>query len=466
VAGEPGKSPAPLRVRRRAVALGVAAALVGGSAVALERGLGARAADRTEAVGTTSGAWFCPHGGADGWDGWVVVTNPGTSPADVRISSLWERGVRSVTSISVGPGRQVYQQVFAGDPSASTHVEYFGGWVGAAAVIRAGGATAPIGAERCVGGPADGWFLSDQRTGRDENTYVVVMNPFSEEASFDVILRTERQEDRPKALSPFVLHAHDSVGILVNDHLLKGPGERTVAAVVVPRVGRVVAGGLAIAGPELRVEAGVAFPRARSVVPAAGYEGAGELLLVNAAASAADVLVVSEGPSARRPVAGPGGITLQPEGVRTIEVDELADASVVVHAPQDQAVAVAMRLAGEGGDGATITGAPRAVSSWLVMPTLPPSGGRAFLVLENPGPEAARISVQMLGPAGPLAAAGLESIPLPPGRTIQVSLPASAEGEPLSAIVTAESGTLVAAGASYSSDGSGYATTLGIPMKG
>lgn len=463
---EPEQRPAPMRVRRRAVAIVVAATLAAGTAVALERGLGARAADRGAAVGTTSGAWFCPHGGADGWTGWVVVANPGAVPVELRITSLWARGVRSVTSLSVSPGSQVYKQVFAGDRSASTRVEYFGGWVGAAAVIRAGGAAAPTAAERCVAGPAEAWYLPDQRTGRDEITYVVVMNPFAEEAAFDVILRTERQEDRPKALSPFVLEAHDSVGIRVNDYVLKGPGERTVAAVVVPRIGRVVAGGLAISGPEVRAEAGMTSPRARSVVPAAGYEGGGELLLVNATASAADVLAVSEGPSARHPLTGPGGITLQPDGVRTIEVDGLPDASVAVHGTQDRAVAAALRLAGEGSDGATITGANRPVRSWLVLPTLPPSRGRAYLVLENSGPQAARITVQMLGPSGPLAAAGLGSVPLPPGRTIQVSLPSSPEGMPLSAIVTAESGTLVAAGASYSSNGSGYATTLGIPMKG
>lgn len=451
------------RFRRRAMAIGLALLAVAGPAAALERVVGPREAASGTTEGTASGAWFCPHGGGDGWKGWVVITNPGPAPVGVRMTGFGEKGVQGVEAFSVAPGRQVYRRVAADHPASATQLEYFRGWVGASAVLRAGGPSAAVAAARCAGGPAPAWFLPDQSTGRDERAFVTVLNPFAEEASFDVVIRTEQRDVHPKPLSPFVLRGQRSVAIRVNDHVLKGPGERTVAVLVHPRIGRVVVGGLVVSGESVRAEGGVSFPQARAIVPAAGYSGPGELLLMNPGVIPADLLVVSEGATAQRPVAGPAGISLGPERVRTLAVDALPDAGVVVVGTDDASVAAVMRLAGEG-DLATIAGTPRGVRSWLVLPTLPPNGGRAFLVLENSGRDPATATVRLVGPFGSVAA-GLESILVPAGRTIKVTMPTSIEATPLSAIVTVVGGTLVASGASYSRAGSGYAATLGIPMK-
>jgi hypothetical protein len=395
----------------------------------------------------------------------VVITNPGPAPAGVRLTSFGQDGVQSVAAFSIAPERQVYRQLAAGQPSSATQIEYFGGWVGASTVVRSGGPSAPVAAARCAGGPARAWFLPDQTTGREESAVVTVMNPFAEEASFDVVISTERRDVRPKPLSPFVLRAHHSVAIRVNDHVLKGPGERTVAVVVLPRIGRVIAGGLVVSDSGVRAEGAVSFPRTRAIVPAAGYSGPGELLLMNPGLTSADLLVIGEGPAGQRPVAGPGGISLGPGRVRTIGVDGLPDAGVAVEATEDGTVVAAMRLASEG-DLATIAGTARGSGSWLVLPTLPPTGGQSFLALENSGRDPATVTIRLLGPNGPVAATGLESISVPSGRTVRMPIPTTfVEEVPLSAVVTAEGGTLVVSGASYSRGGSGYAATLGIPMR-
>lgn len=463
---DPSGPPPSVRVRRRAVAIGLAVVVVAGASAWLELGPGAREPARGDTEGAVSGSWFCPHGGGEGWKGWVIIANPGSVPVDVRVTGFSDGGVREVTSMRVLPQRHVYHEVFASHPSASTQVEYFGGWVGASAVLRAGGAVAPTASERCAEGPAHTWFLPDQRTGRDEHTFIVVMNPFAEEASFDVVFTTERRSDiRPKPLSPFVVRARHSVAVRVNDHVLKAPGERTVAASVIPRVGRVVAAGLATSDGTFRAEGGIASPRSRAIVPAAGYAGTGELLLVNPGTDPVDLLVVSEGATAHRPVAGPGGMTLGPEAVRTMEVGVLPDAGIVVRGTDDSAVVAAMRLVGDGGDAATIAGAARPERSWLVLPSLPPGGGRAFVVLENEGPTEARVTIRLLGPNGPVSAAGLQSFQVAPGRTVRVPLPPTVEATPLSAVVVAAEGTVVAAGASYSRGDRGYAATLGLPIR-
>ena len=82
-------------------------------------------------------------------------------------------------------------------------------------------------------------------------------------------------------------------------------------------------------------------------------------------------------------------------------------------------------------------------------------------MLQNPGRSGLRLAVQLLGPNGVVPAPRLSAISLPPGRTISVAL--SAGSGPLSMVVRAQGGTVVAGTASYPSGG-GYAAMLALPM--
>jgi hypothetical protein len=70
---------------RLAVAVLTATAAVGGG-LALER-LGPRTPDPTTIGDEVSGAWFCPHGGGEGWRAWIAVANPTAEAAEVRLTS-------------------------------------------------------------------------------------------------------------------------------------------------------------------------------------------------------------------------------------------------------------------------------------------------------------------------------------------------------------------------------------------
>jgi len=454
----------PPRIRLRAAALAALLVLVAASGITLDRVMGARAAAPGQPGAGRTGSWFCPHGGSKGWRGWVVITNPGEEPVSIRVTSFEEAGIRRIESLSVPANHQVYRRVFAGHPAASTQIEYFGGWVGAAAVLRSERTRGPAAAERCVNAPHRSQLLPDQLTGPGQTAFIVVMNPFATDAAFDVVIRTEKREVRPKPFSPFVLEGRRSVAFRVNDYLLQAPGEHTVAAHIVSRIGRVIAGGLGVSEGRIRAEAGIWPSGPRSVVPAGGNVGTVGLLLINTQSAPADLLVVSEGPSSQEVIAGPAGISVPPESVRTVELPEMPNAGVVVRATDDRRVAVALRLSGSGGDGATVaSGVP--ARSWLVMPTLPPAGGKAFLILENPGRSLVRVSVRLIGHGGVVAASEVESFVVGAGRIIQVPLRPVVGRPPVSAVVTSEDGTIVAASASYSGSGSGYAATLGIPMQ-
>ena len=147
----------------------------------------------------------------------------------------------------------------------------------------------------------------------------------------------------------------------------------------------------------------------------------------------------------------------------TVQLDGLTGAAVVQSANR-QPVAAILRLAGPRGDQATVTGAAAPRTAWLVLPALTPKGGRSFLVLQNPGRSGARLNVQVLGQDGVVAAPRLSAIVVPPGRTISLVLPGGLVARPVTLVVRAQTGTVVAGTASYPANGAGYAGMLALPM--
>lgn len=449
-------------IRGRAVALLVVVAFLTGSGLVLDRTVGPKGIAQGAPFAGPSGALFCPHGGHIGWKGWVVVTNPGRRRVRVRLTQLGKEGKRSVSTFTIGSLRQVYREVSANDPGDATQVEYFGGWVGASAIVERDG-PGGVAAERCEQAAHRVWFVMDLPTGADQTSYLVVMNPFDEPAEFDVVLRTEKRVVAAGTLSPYVLAPQHSVGIQINDFLLQGPGEESLTAQVIQRMGRVVSGGLELSGTGIRAEAGVPAARTRWLMPAGADAGTRQLVVLNDGDSRADLSAVAEGPTVQRLMSGLEGFSVGPGEVKTFRTERVKDAGMLVAASNGRPMIPALRLTGLHGDSAMLNGSPTTSSRWLVMPALPPSGGRSFVLLQNPGRGRVEVSVRLIGSDGhPPASVGQRAIP--PGRTIRISLP-SQGGRPVSAMVSARGGTVVAAVASYSLDRTGYAATLGLPIR-
>jgi hypothetical protein len=448
------------RLRWNAVLALLVVVALGVSAWLFDSRFGPRAQASGDPEGFVSGAWFCPHGGSPGWRAWVVVANPGDHPVAVRATTFTTNGGGDAVNFSVGAGKQVYREVPATDPSSSTEVEYFGGAIGASAVIQAGTAGG-VAAEGCSIGPHRDWLMPDERTSVGETAYIVVMNPFAQDASFDVVIRSEDRQVRPASLTPYVLGPRTSVGIRVNDYVLLAEGEATVAVEVVPRLGRVVAGGTVATATGLRAEVGLDSEAEEWVIPASGYAGSVELVAMDLGLSTAELTVNSQSATSDRLVSGPIGLSVPAGGVASFQVDGLPDAGSVVRSTNQVPVALALRLSGPNGDSATLAGAPAPAAAWLVMATVPPSGGTEFVVLENPGRTDAVVTFTLIGGG----AAPLAPVTVPAGRTIQVPLAPAVGKRPASVVVHSEGGTIVAAGVSYSSGDTGYAATLAIPIK-
>jgi uncharacterized protein DUF5719 len=449
------------RVRAAAVVAVVGAVVASG--LVLDRVVGRNAAAEGSPQGSPSGALFCPHGGQSGWHGWVAVANPGPRSVRARLTQMGKDGMRSVSAFTVGAFTQLYRQVSAEDPADTTEVEYFGGPLGAAAIVQSAHQPGGLAVERCEPSAHRNWFVMDVPTGKDQGGYLVVMNPFDEAAEFDVVLRTEKRRVEPGALTPYVLAPNHSVGIPVNEYLLQGPGEDSVTAQVIQRMGRVVAGGLELSAAGVRAEAGLFAASTRWMLPAAGESGARKLVVLNDGGTRADLSVVAQGASSQRVVSGPEGLSVGPDEVRTFESGGPRNAGLLVEATSDRPVVASLRLTGPLGDSAGLNGASAAAARWLVMPALPPSGGKAYVMIQNPGSRPVQVSFRLIGMKGGVVASISPRV-IPAARTIRVALPSS-DGRPVAALVTGRGGTIVAATASYSSGQAAYAATLGLPMK-
>jgi hypothetical protein len=463
-ASEPAARKRAPGVRGRVVGVAVLAALLVASGFLLRRSVGAGPAPA--GVGDDrSGAWFCPHGGGEGYRGWIAVTNPESRPVRVRLTTLGARGSLERSTFTVPASRQVIRSVPATRSEASTMVEYFGGWVAAGSILRGGSDPAYLAAERCAPGPRRTWYVPDATTARGESSYLVVMNPFAQDAAVDVVIRTDRRgEIHPGALTPYVVPAGTSVALGLNTYVLQAPDEQLVSGEVQVRLGRVVTGGLTISPDGLRAEAGIPSPAVRWVLPGARYRTPSTLALLNPGSQRADVEVIAQSASSQKLVTGLDPVSLGPGEVKAFGLGGLADAGVVVQSSNRVPVVAVRRTVGESGDAAVLGGEGDGARAWVVLPAVAPEGGSQLLLLQNAGRVDASVSLILIGRSGPIDNPSTDSMVVPSGRLVTVDLSSVSADSPVSVLVTASQGTIVAGCASYSLDGKGYAGTLGVPV--
>ncbi|HJP65664.1 MAG TPA: hypothetical protein VKA30_05095 [Actinomycetota bacterium] len=450
------------RIRGRlagVVALALLVALVG---VVLQDQVGPRKPAAGAAGGGLSGAWLCPHGGGTGQRAWVAVTNPGTRAVPIRITTFGSKGVLAERSEVIPPFTQLIRQVPAKQAGTATEVEYFGGWAGAGWVVQQREPQTALASSRCAGGPSPTWYLPDLPTGRGQRASMVVMNPFAEDAVVNVTLRTDRRAAvRPGQLTALVVPAGTSRAIGVNRFLLQAPAERIVSGEVQVKVGRVVAGAVNSSSSGLASEVGVDDAASASNLPMAGV-AASTLALLNPRQRRSDVTVVAQSDREQRVVSGVEGLSIGPDSAAAFPVTATF-AGVAVQATNRARVAVERRAAGTNGDPALVGPAPVAGDRWLLLPTMGPGGGRALLVVQNPGQAPADVKVELLGPAGHLPGAPT-SFRVAAGRAVVIELTGPSQDRPVSALVAATGGTIVVGGSSYGAGNAGFASTLAVPV--
>jgi hypothetical protein len=448
-------------VGRGALALVLAFLVIAGAAAAERIGPAAPAAAVRGSA--ASSVWLCPHGGGDGWRVTIVVADPGATPVDVRLTQLGDSAPEAPITFTVPSGHEVLQQVRATSAADATYVEVFGGWAAAGWVLRGAGDTDGLAAEPCAPAGGRSWAVVDSNTDQHEHSDLVVMNPFSVDAVFDVALFVPRRPPvRPADWTDLTLSPGRSTSLNVGSKLL---GQPVVGVQVGVSRGRVAASSLGWS-----TDGGIRSVLASAVGPASWYlpvaQGAGESTLQvlvpgsDGVQLATQLLSSEAGPIG----AGTAADTQQP-GASTAgyEIISNGPASVDVASTGGVPIVAALRAAGRGGDVAATGGTASPASAWVVTPTTAARTPRPGLVVVNPGEAPVEVTFRLLtqgtGAPGPEA-----TITVPPGRVVAAPAALLQQAPAASVLVTAD-GDIVALGTSTSGGKKGldlYASAIGL----
>ena len=478
---------------RLAIAASLAAAVVA-AGVWAERVVGPRARPALTTRAARSGAWYCPHGGGDDRRSWVVAANPGTETADLRLTAIGDEASAPVRA-SLEPGQQRFFPLPETGLASGTEVEFFGSVV-AVGMVTARPREGGLAAEPCSSRTGVRWFLPEGSTLEGQTSEVVVLNPAAGEAVVDIALVREDGALEPGQLEGIVLAGGEAIGVELNRFAL---GERTLGAVVTASLGEVAVAGYGATAQGLRGVIGIPGPAPTWVIPAAG--GGSSRVVVLAPRGDAAIDAGTQGVETQKPVLEDA--TVQGGTIDGFDV-EATDKGLVVAVQGEAPVVVARRIApaapveepspderrppgrdgggGGGGnrgtgargalgaptpasepvDGASTAGATHPAARWAALPPLTPDGGRAVLLIANPGTEAARVSVELLTPDGARRPQDLMDVAVPPGTMASIDISAIAAEEPVTALVTASQGAVVAAQAGTSE--AGFAVSVGVPL--
>jgi hypothetical protein len=447
---------------RGVLALVLACVVVVGAAAA-ER-LGPESPAAAAPGSAVSSAWLCPHGGGAGWTGSIALADPGPTPADVRLTQLGTDAPQPPISLTVPAGHEVLQRVRADSAADATFVEVFGGWVAAGWIVTGGSSVPGLGAEPCAPSGARSWYVVDSDTDQDQRSDLVVMNPYSVDAVFDVALfRPRLPPVRSAEWTDLTLGPGRSVSLNIGKKLL---GQPVVGVEVDVSRGRVAAASLGWSAKGEGIRSVLAAPAGSPtwILPVA--QGAGQSTLQVFVPGTAGVQLTTQLLSAgAAPIgAGTAADTQQPAASTAgYEVISTGASSVDVVSGDGIPIVAALRAAGRAGDAAATAGAPATAPAWVVTPTVVSSPNHPGLVVVNPGDVAVQVTIRLL-PQGEGLPGPETTITVPPGRAAAAPASFLQQAPSASVLVTGEGG-IVALGTSTSGGKRGldrYASAIGV----
>jgi Family of unknown function (DUF5719) len=435
--------------------------------------VGATAAERigpaepTAAIpgAAVSSVWLCPHGGGEGWDGAIALADPGPNPVDVRLTELGEDAPGPPITLTVPAGHEVMQPVRSGSTSDATYVEVFGGWVAAGWVLRGDAAAPGVAAEPCAPAGARSWFVVDSDTDQHQHSHLVVMNPFSVDAVFDVALFRPRLPPlRSAEWTDITLAPGRSRSLDVGARLL---GQPVVGVEVDVSRGRVAAASLGwSADGGIRSVLATSAASPTWYLPIAQGNGRSKLEILVPGADGAELTTQLLSSEAEPVAAGPAADTQQPPASTAgYDIISTGPSSVDVTSATGVPIVAAVRAAGRVGDAAATGGAAAPAPAWVVTPTTGSPSAHPGLVLVNPGDAPVHITLGLLQ-KGDRGAGPDTTITVPPGRAVGAPAGFLQQGPGASVLVTSDGG-IVALGTSSSGGKRGldsYASAVGLPI--
>lgn len=406
-----------------------------------------------------SGAWFCPHGGGRGWNVWLSVANPGTAPVAVRIDSMGEEGpVGDPVLQSIPAMTTVTLRVPAHTRGSGSEVQFFDGFVGAGWVAQAGHGERGVAAEPCASTAGKRILLADATTVQDQDSWIILMNPFDAPASYTLHYLTEK--DRPVETPEEVIRPHHGAAVLINERLL---GEPTIGTNVEVGLGRLAAANLNIEPGDGGIRSVIGYPSGLSAGPAVAHvmpggldQGESKIVAMNPWSTPLTIQARLLNADQEQTATGLEGVSLAPETSMTRSVTTSSPATVTV---TTVGTAVARRSFGTGGDQGGSGGAPPA-TDWVVLPAVTQTEPfEPRLLIANPGTQPVQVDLTLLPEGGIQPDKTTATLTVAPGTTGFADLPQFA---PHAAVLVHAGSGVVPAFAAYSNDRGGYAVAVGV----
>ncbi|HYH28327.1 MAG TPA: DUF5719 family protein, partial [Actinomycetota bacterium] len=283
-------------------------------------------------------------------------------------------------------------------------------------------------------------------------TWLVAVNASATDAAFEVTLAGESRALQPGPLRGVVLPARRATAFDLNSFAL---GERALAATVRASLGRIAVSVIGVDERGLRAGIGVRVLSRTWDLPASEADSSGALGVLSGR-SETPFRVRSKGAEAQDVLTD---VSVPPLRAGSFAVSASGSFSAASEGPAP--FATVRRLARTGvPDEAALVGAPAGARVWAAPPVGPPEAGGGSLLIQNPAGRPARATVSLLGPSGPVAASE-QAIDLGPGQTQEIDL--SDQTSPVSALVQAETGTVVVARSVVWAGG--FATALALPVR-
>ncbi len=424
-----------------------------------------------------SSAWYCPGSpvtGAQG-EGSVVVSNAGTRQLTGTVTVYPDKGDSRAAPIQVGPAGRASIRLadLASSPYASAVIELDGGDA-VAEVVTSGALGDSV--SPCTTSASSTWYFAEGATTKDANEMLLALNPFPDDAVVDIIFSTEEGVVTPQALTGLSVRGQAMTAVKVGDYVQR---REAVSASVVARTGRLVVGRVqSFDGTGTRkglsVTLGAASPGPAWYFPE-GFVADGQaerIHIYNPSQQEAQVelsLALDAGQ------AEPLRLTVPRESRLTLVA---ADEGRI---PKGVAHSVTVRTVGAGPDvvveraidatsPSSHTGLALTMGSRLPAVRWATAAGAAddttdeWVIVQNPGSQAALVTVNLLADGAPVLVGNLSSVQVPAGQRMELHINPQLKRATTPLLVTATVPVVVERDL-YRAKGLGLAMSAAIPLR-
>lgn len=400
-----------------------------------------------------STGWYCPLPGGEGTTASVSAANLGDEPVRLRVWGAGNSQASIPSERDLAPtSRSSTSTADFELPGAAAVVEAFGPAIAVDSLTSAG--RAGVAGARCSLQPWSRWLFAVASSARTQDSYLLVANPFEEEAVIKVRLITQDADIVPSRLSEFVVPQLSQAAILLAEYF---PETDLFGVELTATRGRVVVSRfMQVATQEgfrgLALELGVREPSPRlyfagGEVPDGGDE---HIVIMNPGKKESLVQMVFHteaeevSPPALKELSVPAGRTLRvpiadhlPRGTRHgTSLISLNGVPVVAERLTFGSL--------EGVKGVeSVLGVPATASRWALSVGSAGSGKDSLAVV-NFASSRGLLSITLLTDEGEVRPPELASLPLEGGRRMTIDLSPFVSGKQVTAVVQTTSGSIAA----------------------